>query len=129
MNPEIQASSDVIKGHIEYLCLEDTASALLLLTKQQQIQFVCTLKLRTIDHFAFTAFLGKELWEALITPWSAFGRLALHCLQITMCPLCSAPVSYLPRLALASTFPFAPPLCEDSMSLAVSCSSMTSAWR
>lgn len=37
LNPEFQAASDVIKGHIEHLCLGDTASALLLLTKQQQI--------------------------------------------------------------------------------------------
>lgn len=59
LNPEVQAASDVIKGHIEHLCLGDTASALLLLTKQQQIQFVCSLKLGTINQFCLHCFFGE----------------------------------------------------------------------
>lgn len=61
LNPEFRVASDVVKGHIQHLCLRHTASALPLLTKQQQLYFVSNLKLGAIDQFClYPALLGEE---------------------------------------------------------------------
>ena len=66
LKPEIQVASDVIKGHIQHLCLGHTACALPLLTKQQQIYFVSTLQLGTIDWFLpSSCFVGGVFWFSL----------------------------------------------------------------